>query len=400
MNLPDKLRMYQQLANVPPAQLSGWLGVPEEKLNQLDSLDLGTDVLSRLSAATGVSIEVWQNDNKALPDPLPRRSGKPGRPAKVLTTDARLGQQRRRERLRQVIKDRYEDIDQEFAKAVEISVSSLSHYLKSRTLTDAFLLKVSKFTGISANWLLHGEGPMVGSTDIEATDDANDEGSMLNIYLRNRDISNRALGLLMNLSPNTASKTVSQYINSKQLRHSTKSKIAKALEVREEAIFYQPITSRSLRSIDKVYEDDNSEWVYLPFIPVKARATFDYERFWDEPEEYGKYPVRVSVLKPDYIKRRGVVIEVDGDSMEPELRSGHKLTAYEIDPGDWPFTSGVVAVRFRNEFVIKRIRENRLRETGHLTLTSDNPSGGTFSIPASEIQVMWKLDEFVGGKVR
>lgn len=401
MKFPEKVMTYQQRVNITPGQMSGWMGAP---MSWLDRPELVTpDLLARLSLITGVPADIWADDTKELPDTLepPQELPRPvGRPVRVVTTSARMEQDGRRERVRQLIDQRFEGSQQDFALAVEMDVTALSHYLSGRrTVTDAFLLKIAKFLGISGAWLLSGEGTMVQGRVVTQPTPAEGEGQMLDQYLTERGISKRALGILMGLSPNSASKSVSQYTESKQMNSETKQRVAEALQVREEEVFYR-ITSAPEYGYRGPVAVDDDDMVMLPFIPVKARAGFDYNRFWDMSDTFSRCPVQRDALKPNYAQKRAVVIEVDGDSMEPELRAGHRVTAYEVDPGDWAFTSGVVAVRFREQFVIKRIRENRLQETGLITFHSDNPSGGTFSVPVAEIQVIWKLDEIVGGKVR
>jgi len=398
MDLPGKIDMYQRLSGTTLAQLEGWMGMKPPFRLDYEPKHM-PKVLAKLAKVTGIPIEIWADDGRDLPDPLPipKRPSGPGRPVKVESTTARLEQIGRRDRITQLIQQRFEGNQKDFARAVEMNESALSHYLGGRrTVTDPVLLKIAKFLGISSKWLLKGEGAMVGSPDLPEPD-YTDEGAMLGRYLAERNISNRALGILMGLPESTASKQVGQYVAARQMRPDTKQRILEALQVSEDDIFSRPVSAPGWAYPQPLNDDD---FVTLPFIDIPARASFDHNRFWDQPIGEKTVQVLKTQLQPNYQKKRPVVIEVNGDSMEPRLQSGHRLTAYEIDPGDWPYTTGVVAVRFREEFVIKRIKENRIRETGYLTLTSDNPAGGTISVPTSDIRVMWKLDEYVGGKVR
>ncbi|RZM05059.1 MAG: LexA family transcriptional regulator, partial [Pedobacter sp.] len=125
-------------------------------------------------------------------------------------------------------------------------------------------------------------------------------------------------------------------------------------------------------------------YVELPYISVPARASF-VEMVASE-REYG-YPETYRVVAEDNVSFAGhVVIEVDGDSMEPYYPTGTKVRCKEVDKGDWRYiNSGVYAISYANIFVIKRIRNNDY-DQGFLMLHSDNTeTGGSASAPIDQI---------------
>ncbi len=139
----------------------------------------------------------------------------------------------------------------------------------------------------------------------------------------------------------------------------------------------------------------NPERIELPLISISARASFDYDTFPDAEiyETVTVYKTRVKNLK------NPVLIDVDGDSMEPQLKSGTRILADQIDESNWVYSIGVVGVAFGNQFVVKRIKENKAIETGVVTLYSDNPLGGEFNVRLSDIKAMWKAVEIVKSKI-
>lgn len=132
----------------------------------------------------------------------------------------------------------------------------------------------------------------------------------------------------------------------------------------------------------------------IPYLPIKFHATFveSYtEGFrYDEIPSFHVHREAIAYLK------KPVVIEVSGNSMSPQLVDGARVIATEVNPADWMYQSGgVFAVVYRDFFVIKRIRENELLTRQYLTLHSDNPLGGSISVPAQDLRGLWKVHGIV-----
>ncbi|MFD1184874.1 S24 family peptidase [Pontibacter rugosus] len=141
------------------------------------------------------------------------------------------------------------------------------------------------------------------------------------------------------------------------------------------------------------------QFVDLPFVPIPARATF-IEMAGDE-KSYGSLGVfRVHYPPQEIEGKRAVILEINGDSMEPQLKHGSKVLAVEVPKGDWVYQAGkVYAIAFANQFVTKRIKDNDMLINGTLTLHSDNPNGGKFVVPADQIRSMWRVIEVVKSTV-
>ncbi|WP_051054051.1 LexA family transcriptional regulator [Fibrella aestuarina] len=325
-----------------------------------------------------------------------------GRPAgRGQTPEAQHIQAARRTRLQRLIDTRFDKKKSAFAEAVGINPTAVSHYLNKRTITDEFCLTVAKMLNISAAWMLRGEGA-IDDVPAPIKPNTNHEGSSLKKYRESRGLSKAALGRLLGLAAGSASISVAQYEESAQLERKTKIKLASALQMSEAEL--QAILGGFSHVVTPV-EDD--ELVSVPFLPVRARAGFAETFLSDEHEsvQYDMVTIRRDAIRVGFEtekarKNKMYVAEVDGDSMEPLLHPGYWVTVYLIDPGDWDYATGVVAVLYRDRFVIKRIIENRLPETGSVTLHSDNPKGGSNSVPRSEIRAIFRVDEIVGGKIK
>jgi repressor LexA len=139
-------------------------------------------------------------------------------------------------------------------------------------------------------------------------------------------------------------------------------------------------------------------YVEVPFVPVKFHASF-VETYTDgfRYADLDTYSVSTEAVKG---LRNPMIIEISGNSMSPQLVNGAKVMVVPVDPGDWIYQSGgVFAVIYRDFFVVKRIRENDLLTRHYLTLHSDNPLGGSVSVPAGEIRGIWKVAHIVSAPV-
>lgn len=140
------------------------------------------------------------------------------------------------------------------------------------------------------------------------------------------------------------------------------------------------------------------EVAFLRRVPVAARATFA-ETLTDGVDGLDEYE-EVPLQNPTAELRRpgGLEIVVNGDSMEPTLRSGWSVAAYRIDKADYKYLpSGIYAVVFGKYFVIKRVKNNDLLKDGTLTLHSDSENGGTLTVPAEELRGVWRVVKVTDG---
>lgn len=145
-------------------------------------------------------------------------------------------------------------------------------------------------------------------------------------------------------------------------------------------------------------QEIEADYVDLPFVQVSLRGSFT------ESIIQGTVPdietIRVMYVPPKLFKK-GVVFEVDGDSMEPNYVPGARVLALPVDPSSWEYlNSGVYAVCFGNSFVIKRVKDNTIMTDGKLVLHSDNPAGGSMPVRVSDIRAIWKIEQIVYSPAR
>ncbi len=143
---------------------------------------------------------------------------------------------------------------------------------------------------------------------------------------------------------------------------------------------------------------DDLAYEEVPYLPIKFQASF-VENFGIslKTEDLGKYSVLKSSLKN---KKQPVVIEIQGNSMSPQLQNGNRVLANFIPEPDWNYISGgVYAVIYRDFFVVKRIKDNELLLKNTLTLYSDNIKSGNITVPKNEIKGIWKITNIIEASV-
>ncbi|MGY2133622.1 LexA family transcriptional regulator [Hymenobacter sp. HD11105] len=141
------------------------------------------------------------------------------------------------------------------------------------------------------------------------------------------------------------------------------------------------------------------EYLILPAIPVRARASF--VEMAGSGSDYGDLETMRAYNPSSELRKDGsIAIEIDGDSMEPQLRSGMWVAAYPIDPGDFKYvSSGVYVVDYGSSLVIKRIKDNDLLTNGTLTLHSDNAQAGRVVIESNDIRRLWRVVDVIRARV-
>lgn len=132
----------------------------------------------------------------------------------------------------------------------------------------------------------------------------------------------------------------------------------------------------------------------LPYLPIEARAGL--AEFY--ADDISKYPWEnadtLAVLDvPDTSEyKEAIVVAINGDSMEPTIKNGSKVVVTPVQRGNWQYiNSGVYCIVYNNNFVVKRVKDNTLLETGLLRLYSDNPAGGSFPVKGEDIKAVWRV---------
>lgn len=141
--------------------------------------------------------------------------------------------------------------------------------------------------------------------------------------------------------------------------------------------------------------------IELPLVTVPGRMNFLTLRL--DEKNYGLTDtISVVTTGPARDYEGQIIVEINGDNMEPRLCTGDRIRCRYVRPDDWPYLpGGVYAVGFSNYFVVKRIKTNELQSRQLLTLHSDNPqTGGSLDVPREQLHHVWQVVELVSGWVR
>lgn len=157
-------------------------------------------------------------------------------------------------------------------------------------------------------------------------------------------------------------------------------------------------TGNTIASEPRVFYPEDIQFIELPFVSIPARASFIEMPDGVVGELNETRPV---LCKESEVYYGQILIEVDGDSMEPTYPPGTVVRCKQIDPSDWDYLqSGVYAVVYANSFVIKRIKDNNYLD-GYLTLHSDNTeTGGKINVKAEDLRQIWKVLRIVDAPAR
>lgn len=417
----EKLSMYLSATQTSPSTVARWIGLTPVKLSQVQagqSFAFTPEHYQRLAEETGIPENVWKDDKLSLPAELV--AARRGRKVREETPDFTQTQNLRRQRLKQLIETRFENNRNAFAEAIAKDDSAVSHYLKRRTVTDAFCLHVAKALNISADWLKNGIG---APDDIKAppTPTAH-QGELLGRYLDEHQISNRQMGILMGYSEAAASGAVRQFRESRQLRPEIRANISNVLNVTEGELFalnnlknsennYGNIlklaSSRNKSTHPRVTPSsaDTSRTVQLTQIPAFLRSGFHYDAYMPEaPLTTIPFHLIRRLQNPnlspeqqtELVDRYDSII-IGTDYMEPSLLPGYEVTMFRFKPEQWGEENGVLAIETRaGRLFIGRVTDNTLNQTGSISLVCDNPKGGSLTVERDQIANLWKLETFVG----
>jgi len=134
---------------------------------------------------------------------------------------------------------------------------------------------------------------------------------------------------------------------------------------------------------------------YLDVGMVSTRVRGSFLDLLDEGGKVGFESldiVRIYNPTPEMRKPGTLGFEINGDSMEPQLRTGMKVVGIRVPLSDVKYiTSGVYVVAFGNQLTIKRVKSNDILERGILVLHADNPNAGSLPVAAEDIRYVWKV---------
>jgi transcriptional regulator with XRE-family HTH domain len=223
---------------------------------------------------------------------------------------------------------------------------------------------------INPGWLLTGEGPMLTS-DAQAQKISPYEGagSFLKAAQGNGNVDvSQALALA---SPPRAGKVDTVIVNPP----------------------YQGFSNQGTSNARRIPVNELKVSV-LPFLPFGARANFA-EHYTDDLNKYPwEHSESLAVLGVPDTKEyaEAIIIDVEGDSMEPTIINGSKVVVTPVQQGNWEYmSSGIYCIIYNGNFVVKRVKDNTLMEKGILHLHSDNPNAGSFPVRGEDIRAVWRV---------
>lgn len=136
--------------------------------------------------------------------------------------------------------------------------------------------------------------------------------------------------------------------------------------------------------------------VDLPFVSFRARASFiELGMGVQHPDNFETLRLYVNSEEDAARYTGALVFEVEGDSMEPLLRTGEKVIAWQVPEGKWEQVyNQVCVVAYDDTVTIKAVRENELFTRNLLTLYAQNPAAGFLPVQRQQIQSVWRVEEF------
>lgn len=148
---------------------------------------------------------------------------------------------------------------------------------------------------------------------------------------------------------------------------------------------------------NRVAEREEVPFKEVPFVAVKAYGSFIAGYGPDEGYKFieDTYPVH----NLDTATNGHLVIEVEGNSMSPQIQPGMKVLVKRVESDSWEYINGVHAVLFDDYFVIKRIKHNHLSDRGSIELYSDF-DGSTLHVKGEAIRGIWKALKSVDGDIQ
>lgn len=138
-------------------------------------------------------------------------------------------------------------------------------------------------------------------------------------------------------------------------------------------------------------------WVDLPFLPANRRPAH-----LPTKREAVLDTVRLLVDEPPKHYQEHLIVEVDSDHMHPRLCEGDWLRCRPIPSEAWvDLPAGVYVVQAQNDFLIRRVKANDLRQRQVLTVYADHPRNQRgVDLPQAHLRQVWQVLEIVSGSIR
>ena len=139
--------------------------------------------------------------------------------------------------------------------------------------------------------------------------------------------------------------------------------------------------------------------IKLRRVSFKARASFGYmqmQRFKDS-DIFDTVLFRLPPGRTEEDYKDAIVFDIEGDSMEPSLRDGQQVIAWQVPESKWEYIHNTACVvAYMEEVTVKAILKNDLNNTDGLTLHATGGPGGSFTVERKDINSIWEVREFYG----
>lgn len=139
--------------------------------------------------------------------------------------------------------------------------------------------------------------------------------------------------------------------------------------------------------------------IKLRRVTFPARASFGYAQMQriKSADIFETVLFRLPPGRTEQDYKDAVVFDVDGDSMEPSLRDGQAVIAWEIPEAKWEYLHNTICVvSYQEEVTVKAIRKNDLNNRDGLTLHATGGAGGEFTVERKDLNSIWEVREFYG----
>ncbi|GAB2550123.1 S24 family peptidase [Spirosoma aerophilum] len=333
-----------------------------------------------------------------------------------------------RQRIRDVIQEKFNDRQGELAAAAGIQPAAISKILNGTMDISYKQLKAISVTSLARlEWLLTGEEPMFHPIGWRPdTSQPTREGEFFQLYINSHkhEFTQKRLADEIGI----ARSVITDYFKTTTFDSETRQAILNGLKlvtgdetIDEEQVFGpiipQPNANTNIGSARLVRHVGNfsaEPIAVVPFVPIRARAGIATPQYWSQRLETTR--IMQSALTdyevdPSNPRKSWWIIEVDGDSMEPQLRSRARVLGYYVGRQEatgfkldknllYHLKPGIWAIQYDDEFVIKRVRTNNIEADGGLLLYSDNPPPDPFFIRADSIRHVWFIETVVSSPVR
>lgn len=139
--------------------------------------------------------------------------------------------------------------------------------------------------------------------------------------------------------------------------------------------------------------------IKLRRVSFKARASFGYAQLqrYKDSDIFDTVLFRLPPGRTEQDYKDAVVFDIEGDSMEPSLRDGQQVIAWEIPEARWEYIHNTICVvAYAEEVTVKAVLKNDLNNTDGLTLHATGGLGGSFTVARKDIHSIWEVREFYG----